>query len=309
MEFVFPVSGVEAPLWLPPLVAFAISTFTSMAGVSGAFLLLPFQVSVLHFVSPAVSPTNMVFNITGTPGGIYRYLKEGRLVWPLTLAVVAGTLPGVLIGVFLRLSLLSDPRPFKAFVGCVLLYIGVRIVQDFVRSRKEAKPNDKKVATGSSAESLDWKTEVIAFNWRELEFRFRGTDYRCSTPGIVAFSLFVGIVGGAYGIGGGAIVAPVFVTFYRLPVHAVAGATLMGTFTTSVVGVLAYQAAAFTPAAAGTVVGPDWLLGALFGVGGLAGMYLGARLQKLVPSAWLKLMLGLIVLVVATRYVGAYLVG
>ena len=91
MEFVFPVSGVEAPLWLPPLVAFAISTFTSMAGVSGAFLLLPFQVSVLHFVSPAVSPTNMVFNITGTPGGIYRYLKEGRLVWPLTLAVVAGT--------------------------------------------------------------------------------------------------------------------------------------------------------------------------------------------------------------------------
>ena len=121
MEIVFPVSGVEAPIWLPPLVALVLSFFTSMAGVSGAFLLLPFQMSVLHFESPAVSPTNMVYNITGIPGGVYRYLKEGRLVWPLTLVVVVGTLPGVIIGVFLRLSLLSDPRPFKAFVGVVLL--------------------------------------------------------------------------------------------------------------------------------------------------------------------------------------------
>jgi uncharacterized membrane protein YfcA len=31
--------------WIPPLVAFVISFFTSMGGVSGAFLLLPFQMS------------------------------------------------------------------------------------------------------------------------------------------------------------------------------------------------------------------------------------------------------------------------
>lgn len=299
MEIVFPVSGVEAPIWLPPLVAFCLSLFTSMAGVSGAFLLLPFQMSVLGFESPAVSPTNMVFNITGIPGGVYRYLKEGRLVWPLTAAVVIGTLPGVIIGVLLRLSLLSDPKPFKAFVGLVLFYVGLRLFQDFFRTRSE----DKQV----EAESTDWKTDIVVFNRRELAFRFRGQEYRCSTPGIVAFSFLVGIVGGAYGIGGGAIVAPIFVTFYGLPIHAVAGATLMGTFTTSVVGVVVYQAVAFTPAGADTAVGPDWLLGILFGVGGLAGMYLGARLQRLFPSAWLKLMLGLIATFVAARYVEGYL--
>jgi uncharacterized membrane protein YfcA len=299
MEIVFPVSGVEAPIWLPPLVAFCLSLFTSMAGVSGAFLLLPFQMSVLGFDSPAVSPTNMVFNITGIPGGVYRYLKEGRLVWPLTAAVVIGTLPGVIIGVFLRLSLLSDPKPFKAFVGLVLFYVGLRLFQDFFRTRS--------ANTRVEAEPSDWKTDVLVFNRRELGFRFRGQEFYCSTPGIVAFSFLVGIVGGAYGIGGGAIVAPIFVTFYALPIHAVAGATLMGTFTTSVVGVVVYQALAFTPAGAHTAVGPDWLLGILFGVGGLAGMYLGARLQRLFPSAWLKLMLGLIVSFVAARYVWGYL--
>ena len=51
----FPVSGVEVNPLIPPLIALVVSTFTSMGGVSGAFLLLPFQVSILNFTSPAVS--------------------------------------------------------------------------------------------------------------------------------------------------------------------------------------------------------------------------------------------------------------
>jgi uncharacterized membrane protein YfcA len=38
-------------------------------------------------------------------------------------------------------------------------------------------------------------------------------------------------------------------------------------------------------------------------------MYLGARTQRFVPSVWLKLMLGLIVMIVAVRYVTGYLLG
>jgi uncharacterized membrane protein YfcA len=48
---------------------------------------------------------------------------------------------------------------------------------------------------------------------------------------------------------------------------------------------------------------PVWLVGALFGVGGLAGMYCGARLQRFVPAKWLKLLLGLLLLTVALRYI------
>jgi uncharacterized protein len=52
----FPVSGVEVNPLLPLFVAFLVSALTAPAGVSGAFLLLPFQVSALGFTSPAVSP-------------------------------------------------------------------------------------------------------------------------------------------------------------------------------------------------------------------------------------------------------------
>ncbi len=40
----------------------------SGSGVSGAVLLLPVQISVLGVPSPAVTPTNLLFNVAATPG-------------------------------------------------------------------------------------------------------------------------------------------------------------------------------------------------------------------------------------------------
>ena len=76
LQVIFPVAGVKTYLFIPPAVAFAISFFTSMAGISGAFLLLPFQMSVLGFTTTSVTSTNFLFNVTGTPGGVYRYIKD-----------------------------------------------------------------------------------------------------------------------------------------------------------------------------------------------------------------------------------------
>jgi uncharacterized protein len=39
----FPISGVKTWVFVPPLAAFVVSTFTSMAGVSGAFISCPFR--------------------------------------------------------------------------------------------------------------------------------------------------------------------------------------------------------------------------------------------------------------------------
>src|SRR6202162_4221233 len=44
------------------LAAFVIAVLATPAGISGAVLLLPFQVSVLGTPSPAVPPTNLLYN-------------------------------------------------------------------------------------------------------------------------------------------------------------------------------------------------------------------------------------------------------
>jgi len=104
-----------------------------MGGVSGAFLLLPFQMSFLGYTNPSVSATNQLFNVIAIPSGVYRYYKEGRMVRPLTWTVIIGTLPGVFIGAIVRIGYLPNPKNFKLFAAFILLYIGMRMVRDLIR--------------------------------------------------------------------------------------------------------------------------------------------------------------------------------
>jgi uncharacterized membrane protein YfcA len=297
----FPVSGVAVAPWLPPAAAFVISFFTSMGGVSGAFLLLPFQMSVLGYTAPSVSATNHLFNIVAIPSGVWRYIREGRMVWPLAWVVVAATLPGVLIGVVVRVRVLPDPARFKLFAAGVLLYIGFRMIRELAprRSRQLGRPTAEErfqrlvAEHGRQRDELP-KVRLLRFSPARIEYSFYGETYGFSTLGVVALAFAVGIAGGIYGIGGGAIMAPFFVSVFGLPVYTVAGAALLGTLVTSIAGV------AFMVAIG---VGPDWLLGLLFGVGGAAGMYCGARVQKFVPARAIKVMLCLVILMTAVRYI------
>jgi hypothetical protein len=315
----FQTAGIEVQPWIPPLVAFVISFFTSMGGVSGAFLLLPFQMSFLCYTAPSVSATNQLFNIVAIPSGVYRYWKEFRMVWPLTWIVVAGTLPGVLFGAIVRVKYLPDPKQFKIFAGVVLLYIGVRMIRDLLGKGKnsgvQTKAQGEKQfqelikrnrAGGKDAGQIDPVNQsgvrLTHFNLRRFGYTFYDQQFDVSTWGIFSLSLIVGAVGGIYGIGGGSIIAPFFVTFFGLPVYTVAGAALMGTFVTSIAGVAFYQAIA--PFYPNMSIAPDWLLGILFGLGGTIGMYLGARCQKHVPAKAIKWMLAAIIVFTALNYAG-----
>ena len=315
---VFPVSGVEVSPLIPPLVAFVVSFITSMGGISGAFLLLPFQVSFLGFTSPAVSSTNLVFNIVAIPSGVYRYLKEGRMAWPLTWVVILGTLPGVAIGAVVRVNYLPDPRTFKLFAGLVLLYIGIRLAYDLTgrgqntrsgageaekRFNEHLKQLRRQDDSGSRELSAEYRVRTLEFSWRRISYEFYGEVFTFSTWGVSTMAFMVGIIGGIYGIGGGAIVAPFFVAVFKLPVYTIAGAALAGTFITSIFGVVFYQFVVPIFAPSGLAVSPDWFLGFLFGLGGLAGMYAGAHFQKYVPAGFIKAMLAVIIIGTALNYV------
>ena len=315
----FPVAGIEVNPLIPPLVAFVISLFTSMGGVSGAFLLLPFQVSVMGFTSPAVSSTNQLFNIVAIPSGVYRYIKEGRMLWPLTWVVIIGTLPGVFVGAIVRIKYLPDPKNFKLFAGLVLLYIGGKLLKDLTFSKKngdtptteerfqQQRKKHLQTNTNEAQPSSELSSCVTVRKWTlsRIIFDFYGETFTVNAIGLMALSLVVGMVGGVYGIGGGSIIAPFLVSFFGLPVYTVAGAALMGTFVTSVAGVAFYQILA--PFYPGMIIAPDWLLGFLFGIGGFAGMYCGARLQKFVPAKFIKWILVVCLLFTAGKYIWPFL--
>ncbi len=243
--------------------AFAISAVSAPAGVSGAVLLLPFQVSVLGTPSPAVTPTNLLYNVVATPGALYRYWRQGQTGRSLAAVLIAGTLPGVVAGSFIRVRLLPGPGVFDLVVGAVLLPLGCWLALTHPRS--------------ASAD---------------------GRHLRLSLPVLVALAVVVGCVGGIYGIGGGSIIAPVLISAGR-PAAEVAPAALASTLVTSVAGVITFTILA---AHAHGSVAPSWPTGIALGVGGLLGSYVGARLQSRLPERLIRRLLGVLEVAIGIRF-------
>ena len=193
------------PVWtgiLALVTAFALAVLATPAGISGAVLLLPFQVSVLGTPSPAVTPTNLLYNVIATPGALYRYWRQGQTGGRLALVLIAGTLPGGVAGSVIRVELLPGPRVFDLVVAAVLLPLGLWLT--FSRPGPPERPE------------------------------------RLIPPaGLIVLAAAVGCVGGIYGIGGGSILAPVLIGTGRPPAQ-VAPAALAATFATSVAGVVTF---------------------------------------------------------------------
>jgi uncharacterized membrane protein YfcA len=286
-----------------------------MGGVSGAFLLLPFQVSVLGFTSPSASSTNLVYNVFAIPSGIYRYIREGRMAWPLAWVIIGGTLPGLFIGVIIRIKYLPDPRDFKVFIGFVLFYIGIRLLYDLIsgsdknrlitqtienRFKEISTLNRQEQKIPSKAEGA---VRTVQLSMTRCAYTFYGETFSFNTIALLSLSLAVGLIGGIYGIGGGSIIAPFLIAIFNLPVYTIAGAALLGTFLTSIFGLLFYIVIAPVYEYTGLSIVPDWKLGALLGIGGFLGVYCGARMQKYFPARAIKLLLGFVIILLSIRYV------
>jgi uncharacterized protein len=248
-------------------VAFAVAVTATPAGISGAVLLLPFQVSVLGTPSPAVTPTNLLYNVVATPGALYRYWRQGQTGGHLSLLLIAGTLPGVIAGSVIRVELLPGPRVFDLVIAGVLLPLGI-----WLTATRPAPPR-----------------------------RPPRSRPLIPAPALVALASAVGCVGGIYGIGGGSILAPVLIGSGR-PAAEVAPAALASTFATSVAGVVTFTILSLHQRGA---VAPAWATGVCLGLGGLAGAYAGARIQGRLPEALIRRLVGVLVVAIGARYLGS----
>lgn len=240
-----------------------IAAVTAPVGVSGAVFLLPVQLSVLHVPNPAVTPTNLLFNVIATPGALIRYWRQRQLSGPLTGRLIAGTLPGVVIGAVIRVYVASGAQLFRLLVAAVLLPLGIWLCVRTLHSRRSPPGRPPRPWT------------------------------------ITSLALLVGVVGGIYGIGGGSILGPILVG-RGMPVGTVAPAALASTFVTSIAGAGTYALLALTTPGS---ISPDWALGIACGLGGLVGGYLGARLQPRLPQTALRLLLGVLAIALALAYV------
>jgi uncharacterized membrane protein YfcA len=245
--------------------AFAVAVVTTPAGVSGAVLLLPFQVSVLGTPSPSVTPTNLLYNVVACPGAMWRYWRQGQTGGNLTWLLLAGTLPGVIAGSVIRVYVLPGPVVFDFVVAAVLIPLGAWLALTQVTPARTTRQS------------------------------------RLPRLAIGLLAAVAGCVGGIYGIGGGSILSPILVADGQ-PASQVAPAALSSTFLTSLAGVVTFSVLSVHQHAS---VAPDWPTGIALGAGGLAGGYVGARLHARMPEKLIRRLLAVVVLAIGVRFLVA----
>jgi uncharacterized protein len=170
--------------------AFLLALITTPAGVSCAVLLLPVQLSLLHVPSPAVTPTNLLFNVAAVPGGLLRFWRERRLINSLTFILIAGTLPGVIGGAVIRVELLSGSRAFTLIAPGALLPIGLWLL---LASRRLPRPHRAASAaiTVQAAFAVNVPDGKCASAW-SLRSRIASSTtacWRCSASTVTSSSM------------------------------------------------------------------------------------------------------------------------
>ena len=256
------------------LTAFIIALVTSPAGISGAILLMPFQISVLGIRDPSANATNFLYNVIAIPSGVYRYWREGRFLWILSSFMILGYFFGIFSGAIIRTKFLIEFARFKLVVGIVLLFLGISVLRPLKRYA---------VAKAIVVEKMSiWK----------VKFRM-DRIYEFEPIKVFTASLLIGIIGGIYGVGGGALISPILIGLFRLPPYAIAGANLFGTFISSVFGIFSYSLLGYNP---------KLDIGLSMGLGGLFGIYIGSRIQKYIPEKIIRIALGFLMIILALKY-------
>lgn len=184
-------------------IAFVVAALTTPVGVSGAFLLVPIQLSVLGVPLAQVAPTNLLFNVVSIPGALARYRGRIRSERDLIAPLLAGGVPGVVTGVALRTQVLTGTDGYLIVMAVLLAPMGLWLAL----TRSPSEPEKSR---------------------------------RIAEPALLAIAFAAGVAGGLYGVGGGSIVAPVLVAL-GLSVLAVAPAALIVTFVSSVAGLAAFM--------------------------------------------------------------------
>lgn len=286
MEFYLPIAELPVNVGLILAMSAAVGFISGMFGVGGGFLMTPLLIFL--GIPPAVAVATVAPQITAaSTTGALAYWRRRALDLRLGTVLLFGGIVGTLLGVLffnamrrvgqLELVITLSYVLLLSTIGSLML---VESLRSLVRKRRETTPRMRR------------RPRPVWFAL-PLRMRFPRSGLYMSVIPPVLVAAAIGFAGAVLGIGGGFMVVPALIYLFRIPTAVVVGTSLFQILFTAVAATLFHAV---------TNHSVDMILALLLILGGVFGAQFGARAARNVKGEQFRLLLALIVLAVAARF-------
>jgi len=242
------------------LFGFGVGVLIAMTGVGGGSLMTPLLILVFGTKPVVAIGTDLAYGaITKTLGG-WRHFRKGTVDLGLSLWLAAGSIPGAITGV-LAIEYIHDrwgsdfDATMLAVLGIALFLVGLSLlVRALFMAHLASQEVDEVLLTP--------KAKTLA----------------------VTFGLVLGVILGMTSVGSGALFGLVLILVYKLTPHRVVGTDVFH-------AAIVLWVAAITHLFFGNI---DFVLMANILIGSLPGVWIGTNLMPRVPTAGLRITLGVV---------------
>lgn len=258
--FDFPHASLEGATLLAALAAtgLVIGLLTGLFGVGGGFMVVPLLSIAFHVDYRLAIGSSLVFTVGTGAGGLMAHRRLNNIAVKTMLIITGGAVCGAPLGAMLveHLSGVLGEKRFTTLMDILFIAMLLVVAALLVHGTKD-RPRV------SLLQKLPLPPHIHIV---------RGNLHGVSLPGLVAVGLFIGVLKGMLGVGGGVMLVPLLMVVVGLPVHQAVGTSLGVVLFSSISGAVKYGLDGY----ANLWIAMALLVGSAVGV--QAGIWLGQKL-------------------------------
>lgn len=289
MQIYLPIAELPISILLVLGLSGAVGFISGLFGVGGGFLLTPLLIFL--DIPPAVAVATVAAQVAGSSmTGVLTYWRRRSLDFKLGGVLVAGGIVGTIFGVLffnsmrrlgqLDLVITLSYVTLFTIIGGLMLYDAVRAMM----SSRAGKPRRLRRSAGTHP----WWMGL------PLRVRFYHSQLYASVIPFAALAVVIGFIGAVLGVGGGFILVPALIYFFRVPPAVVVGTSLFQILVTMTGATMLHAV---------TNQSVDLILAALLLIGGVIGAQFGGQAARNLNVDSFRLLLALLILSVGLRFV------
>lgn len=250
----------------------------SLMGVGGGIIFIPSLLFLYHYLEAfqwatpqVVVGTSLFVMIFTALSSTISYGRKGRVDYKTGTLFIIGSIPGGILGSWLN-QFIND-KQFSVFIGCLILVLSLFM---FIFKHSNINPSQ-------------------TYERGMRTFTINGTEYfyHVSVFMAIGISFVIGTLSGLFGIGGGLIMVPIMMIYFRIPAH-IATATSM--FMILFIGF----SSSITHMFLGHII---WKYALIFVPGAWIGGTVGARINQQLNSETIEWILRIVLVMMGLRLV------